>query len=64
MTGPYLIWVVPLIGWKFASSNQKHYPDLGSDASSGCMDVVISQMLFGGETTVVALQNVSCFLMI
>ena len=22
------IWVVHLIGWKFASSNQKHYPDL------------------------------------
>ena len=28
------IWVVPLIGWKFDSSNQKHYPDLGSDTSS------------------------------
>ena len=26
--------VVVLIGWKFASTNQKHYPDLGSDASS------------------------------
>ena len=28
------IRVVPLIGWKIASSNQKHYPDLGSDRSS------------------------------
>ena len=37
---PYLwrvtshIWVVLLIGWKSASSNQKHYPDLGSETSS------------------------------
>ena len=28
------IWVVLLIGWKFASSNQKPYPDLGSYVSS------------------------------
>ena len=28
------IWVVLLIGWKFASTNQKHYPVLGIDASS------------------------------
>ena len=28
------IGVVLRIGWKFASTNQKHYPDLGSDASS------------------------------
>ena len=28
------IWVVLLTGWKFASSNQKHYADLGSDESS------------------------------
>ena len=27
------MWVVLLIGWKFDSPNQKHYPDLGSDAS-------------------------------
>ena len=26
--------LVHLIGWKFASSNQKHYPDPGSDALS------------------------------
>ena len=30
----YQIWVVLfLIGWKFASTNQKHYPDLDSDTS-------------------------------
>ena len=28
------IWLVLLIGWKFASSNQKHYPDLGNDELS------------------------------
>ena len=28
------IWVMFLIGRKFASTNQKYYPDLGSDASS------------------------------
>ena len=27
-------WVVRLIGWKFAPTNQKHYPDLGGDALS------------------------------
>ena len=47
---PYWWWVVPLIGWKFASSNQKHYSDLGSDSSIS-MDAVISQMLFRGETS-------------
>ena len=40
--------VVVLIGWKFASDNQKHYPDLGSDASSvwnfcTCFSDVISR---------------------
>ena len=40
--------VVVLIGWKFASNNQKHYPDLGSDASSvwnfcACFSDVISR---------------------
>ena len=28
------IWIVPLIGWKIASSNKRHYPDLGSDVPS------------------------------
>ena len=28
------IWVVLLIGWKSASFNQKHYPDLRSERSS------------------------------
>ena len=27
-------WVELLIGWKFASSNQTHYPDLDSNTSS------------------------------
>ena len=34
------IWEVILIGWKFASSNQKHNQDLGS----------VSQTLFSGES--------------
>ena len=42
------IWVVLLIGWKFASSNQKHYPDLEGDTSSwwnfcACFSDVISR---------------------
>ena len=28
------IWVVLLIGWKIASSDEKHYSNLGSDTSS------------------------------
>ena len=44
------VWVVLLIGWKFASSSQKHYSDLGSDTSIS-MDAVVSQMLFRGETS-------------
>ena len=41
------IWVMLLIGWKFASSNQKHYPGLVSDTSSvwnscGCFSDVTS----------------------
>ena len=32
------IWVVLLIGWKFASTNQQHYPDLGS-VTSQVLDV-------------------------
>ena len=34
---PTQIWVVLLIGraaWEFDSTNQKYYPDLGSDGSS------------------------------
>ena len=47
------IRVVPLIGWKIASSNQKHYPDLGSDRSSvwnscGCFSDIISKGTSGG----------------
>ena len=47
------IRLVPLIGWKIASSNQKHYPDLGSDRSSvwnscGCFSDIISKGTSGG----------------
>ena len=43
----FKITVVLLIGWKFPSTNQKHYPDLGSDASTvwnfcACFSDVIS----------------------
>ena len=40
--------VVPL--GKFDSTNQKHYPDLGSDESS-VISALVSQTLFGGETS-------------
>ena len=36
---------------KFDSTNQKHYPDLGSDASSVWISVLVSQPSFGGETS-------------
>ena len=37
-----------VVGWKFASTNQKHHPDLGSDTSSvwsfcACSSDVISR---------------------
>ena len=44
----FKITVVLLIGWKSPSTNQKHYPDLGSDASTvwnfcACFSDVISR---------------------
>ena len=36
---------------KFDSTNQKHYPDLGSDASSVWNSALVSQTSFGGETS-------------
>ena len=59
------IWVVLLIGWKFSSINQKHYPDMGSDASSvwnfcARFSAVISR----GNQWWVASRNVGCFLKI
>ena len=48
------IWVVLLIGWiKFprGTINQKHYPDMGSDASSVWNSALVSQTSFGGETS-------------
>ena len=44
-------WLVMLHG-KFALTNQKHYPDLGSDASSGYeISVLVSKMSFHRETS-------------
>ena len=46
------IWVALLIGrsrGNFASTNQKHYPDLGSDASSVWSFALTSQTAFSGE---------------
>ena len=48
MTSTTQIWVVLFIGWSKSSTNQKHYLDLGSDASSvwnfcTCFSDVISQ---------------------
>ena len=62
------IWVVLQVGWKFASSNPRHYPDLGFD-NSVCHQYVIFVFLwwsirhhiFVGKS-VVALHNAGCFL--
>ena len=35
---------------KFASTNQKHFPDLGSDASSEGISALVSHTSFRGET--------------
>ena len=45
-----LIWIVLLIGCTFALTNQKHYPQLGSEASSVGNSAVFSQVSFRGET--------------
>ena len=39
---------MPLV--KFALTNRKHYPDLGSDASSVWISVLVSQTSHRGET--------------
>ena len=44
------LWLVLPRG-KFDSTNQKHYPDLGSDASSVWNSALVSQTSFGGETS-------------
>ena len=36
---------------KFDSTNQKHYPDLGSVHHRYGISVLVSQMSFGGETS-------------
>ena len=53
--------VVPL--GKFDSANQKHYPDLGSDASSVWnLCARFSDVIRQGNQYMVVLPNVSCFL--
>ena len=57
------IWVVLLIGWKFSSTNQKHYPDLGSDASSVWNFCTrFSNVISRGNQWWVVSRNVGCFL--
>ena len=43
------IWVVLLIGWKFASSSQKHYPDLTRHQYG--ISAFFSQTSLHGDTT-------------
>ena len=45
------IWVVLLIGWSKFLTNQKYYPDLGSDAPWYGISELVSQTLFGGEAS-------------
>ena len=45
------IWIVLLIGWKFASSTQKQYLDRVSDTSLVGVSALIFQTSFHGETT-------------
>ena len=48
---------------KFDSANQKHYPDLGSDASSVWnLCALFSDVIWQGNQYMVVLPNVSCFL--
>ena len=54
------IWVLLLNGWSKFSTNEKHYPDLGSDGSSNGHFMLIPQHHFAGKP-VVASQNVGCF---
>ena len=54
-----------LFSWKFASTNQKQFPDLGSDAWSATMELIsafIPQTSLGKP--VVESQNVGFFLML
>ena len=60
-----IITVVLLIGWKFPSTNQKHYPDLGSDASTVwnfCACFSDTKNFSRGCGGVVASHNIGCFL--
>ena len=42
------IWVVMLPSWKFASTNQKHYPDLGSVSDVISRKPVLDSAAFSG----------------
>ena len=59
-------WVVRLISWKFVPTNQKHYPDLGGDASSVwnfctlLSDVISVVADFSGYSNCLKLDNWSC----
>ena len=55
----FLFWLVVPRG-KFASTNQKHYLHLGSDASSVWISALVSQMSFRREISR-ASRNVGCF---
>ena len=46
------MWMMLLICWKFASTNQKHYPDLGSERHQYGISALVSQTSFRGETSV------------
>ena len=56
------IWVVLLIGWKFVSSSQKHYPDLNSDTSSVWNFYARFTDIISRGNPPVASQNVGCLL--
>ena len=60
-SGNCFLLVVPC--GKFDSTNQKHYPDLGSDASSVWnLCAHFSDVIWQGNQYMVVLPNVSCFL--
>ena len=59
------MWVVLLIGralWEFASTNEKHYPDLRGDSLLVCCFSACSPRLHFARTQVAFPQNVGCFL--
>ena len=62
MTCHYPDLVSAVIDWKIASTNQKHYPDLGSDTSSVWNFCArSSDVISWGNQWWVASRNVGCF---